>query len=131
MLITGGGNEEENILSSVEVFDPSGMTCVVSDLSRPRAGHAIAGHTVCGDDTCETLHDDGHWRLSHTLQKNRTGLGLWTDAASQDTFVLGRRNRDGTNTLITEMLRWSSAQDLGTSFKRWSLQEERPSYGFR
>lgn len=134
MLITGGGNEDDNVFSSTEVIDPSGRTCVVQDMTKPRGGHAMAGRTVCGDDTCETLDNDGKWRLSHKLQENRTGLGMWTAEVPvlypdphivHRTYVMGGRNRNNTNTLITEELYFES------SFKRWALQEEIHSYGFR
>ena len=90
LLITGGATEEDHGAGahfSTEVYDPSGRTCLVSDLIIPRATHAMAGRTVCGahltadagGDPCETLGDNGEWTLSHQLRENRTSLGMWAN----------------------------------------------------
>ena len=83
MLITGGYDEDDR-LSSVEIFDPSNpsFSCQLSNMTVARAGHAAVGTTVCGGwgydsiQTCETLND-GQWQVSHSLQEKRVDHVMW------------------------------------------------------
>ena len=135
MLITGGVNDGHEVLSSTEVYDPSGRTCKVSDMTKPRGGYAMTGRLVCGDESCEKLDDRGRWKQTHKLKKKRGGHGIWTAEfevgvcetyTAYQTFVFGGKNPNNSETLFTEEL-----NDFGTTWNRWKLQSEiEKNYGF-
>ena len=100
MLIMGGktgiGRGRYNVLSSVEIFDPSdpSLNCILPNMTKVRDQHVAVGFTVCGDKRysgkkCETLDGQtGQWTESHKLQQNRNDHVMW-QSPSKGLMLLG------------------------------------------
>ena len=119
VLLIIGGKDGDNILSSVEIFDPSNqsLTCTLPNMTVARNGHAAVGLTVCGGwdgndglQTCETLVGQ-QWTESHRLQQKRQDHVMW-QSPSQGLMLIG--GYYGGTEKTTERL-----QDNGNG---WSLQ---------
>ena len=93
MLITGGKDDGGDMVSSVEIYDPSNpsFSCKLQNMPDANSGHAAVGRTVCGGwgdlRTCVTL-DNGQWQESHRLQQRRDGHVMW-QSPSQGIIVMG------------------------------------------
>ena len=86
MLITGGLDSDDNVLSSVELYGEEFQCKMNTSMNDKRSGHASPEQTpaVCGSGyvdaatTCETMDTTtGVWRRSHTLNQMRLYSVMW------------------------------------------------------
>eukprot|EP00092_Neocalanus_flemingeri_P020654 GFUD01022379.1.p1 GENE.GFUD01022379.1~~GFUD01022379.1.p1 ORF type:complete len:495 (+),score=82.82 GFUD01022379.1:9-1493(+) len=105
LLISGGVDDHETILSSVEVFIPSSnVSCSLPSLPSSRDDHTMDGPYVCGGNGGGAASDclqfsSGTWTsLSTTVHHRYYHCSWWTQGGQGQLVLIGGNYINGANT---------------------------------